>query len=289
MERFYLIVNEEKEEARRAAALVAEYLLHRGCDCLRWGLRRGEEPGRRFRQRYRYTDVARIPPETECAIVLGGDGTLIQAARDVAGRGLPLFGVNMGHLAYLTQVCRHEEMIPALQALIEDRYSLETRMMLDGQIVSDGRVIARDIALNDMILGRSGLYTLKFQLYVNGQLLNDYSADGMIVATPTGSTAYNLSAGGPIAVPDARLLILTPICPHTLNSRSFVLSADSEIALCIGGDQEVEQFVSFDGDTAVPLKRGDRIEIRRSEVETTLVQLTKLSFMDNIRNKMRQI
>ena len=80
-----------------------------------------------------------------------------------------------------------------------------------------------------------------------------------------------------------------PICPHTLNSRSFVLSADSEIALCIGGDQEVEQFVSFDGDTAVPLKRGDRIEIRRSEVETTLVQLTKLSFMDNIRNKMRQI
>ena len=215
--------------------------------------------------------------------------TLIQAARDVAGRGLPLFGVNMGHLGYLTQVSRHEEMIPALQALIEDRYSLETRMMLDGQIVSDGRVIARDIALNDMILGRSGLYTLKFQLYVNGQLLNDYSADGMIVATPTGSTAYNLSAGGPIAVPDARLLILTPICPHTLNSRSFVLSADSEIALCIGGDQEVEQFVSFDGDTAVPLKRGDRIEIRRSEVETTLVQLTKLSFMDNIRNKMRQI
>ncbi len=135
MERFYLIVNEEKEEARRAAALVAEYLLHRGCDCLRWGLRRGEEPGRRFRQRYRYTDVARIPPETECAIVLGGDGTLIQAARDVAGRGLPLFGVNMGHLGYLTQVSRHEEMIPALQALIEDRYSLETRMMLDLSLI----------------------------------------------------------------------------------------------------------------------------------------------------------
>ena len=102
-------------------------------------------------------------------------------------------------------------------------------MMLDGQIVSDGRVIARDIALNDMILGRSGLYTLKFQLYVNGQLLNDYSADGMIVATPTGSTAYNLSAGGPIAVPDARLLILTPICPHTLNSRSIVFSSRDRI------------------------------------------------------------
>jgi len=289
MKRFYLVVNEEKQEARKAASVVAEYLLHHGCDCLRWGLKRPDAAQHQVTDQYRYTDGTRIPPETECVIVLGGDGTLIQAARDLAGRNLPLFGINMGHLGYLTQVSREEEIIPALEALTENRYSLELRMMLRGRIISGDRVIAEDIALNDIILSRSGLYTLKFRLYVNGQLLNDYSADGMIVATPTGSTAYNLSAGGPIAVPDSSMLILTPICPHTLNSRSFVLSCESRIALEMSGEREVEQFVSFDGDTLVPLKNGDRIEIERSEVTTTLVQLKKLSFMDNIRNKMKQI
>ena len=126
----------------------------------------------------------------------GGDGTLIQASRDLAGRNLPLFGVNMGHLGYLTQICCERDILTAMDDLLADRYRLEHRMMLQGRVISDGRTVAEDIALNDIILGRMGLHTLKYDLYVNGEFFNEYTADGMIMATPTGSTAYNLSAGG---------------------------------------------------------------------------------------------
>lgn len=240
-------------------------------------------------QEYKYTDSKQVPKETECVIALGGDGTLIQAARDLAGRDIPLFGVNMGNLGYLTQISREHDIIPALDDLIADCYRLEKRMMLYGRVLSEGRAIASDIAFNDIVLSRTGLYTLKFRLYLNGQLFNDYSADGMIVATPTGSTAYNLSAGGPIAAPEASMVILTPICPHTLNSRSVVVPADSRIMLELTGQGDLEPFLSFDGDKVVKLKKGDRIEIERSEIQTTLVQLKQVPFLENIRSKMRQI
>ena len=208
----------------------------------------------------RYTDGRKVPQETECVIVLGGDGTLIQASRDLAGRNLPLFGVNMGHLGYLTQICCERDILTAMDDLLADRYRLEHRMMLQGRVISDGRTVAEDIALNDIILGRMGLHTLKYDLYVNGEFFNEYRAAGMILGTPTGSTAYNLSAGGPIAAPESDLIIMTPICPHTLNSRSIVLSSENRIMLKVTGGEDREQFLSFDGDTVVKLRRGDRIE-----------------------------
>lgn len=283
MKHFYLIVNREKEGAVAGAELIADFLLHEGCHCERWS---DEAP---MTAEYHYTDGRKIPQETECVIVLGGDGTLIQAARDLAGRQLPLFGVNMGNLGYLTQIGREKDIIPALRELIADHYRIESRMMLSGRVISDGREIVRDVALNDIILNRTSLETLHFELHVDGQLFNQYSADGIIVATPTGSTAYNLSAGGPIAAPESDMIILTPICPHTLNSRSIVLSADSRIMLKIAEDRKVRQVLSFDGDTVVPLRCGDRIEISRSEIITPLVQLKQVPFLDNIRKKMRQI
>lgn len=283
MKHFYLIVNKEKENAEKGAELISEYLNSHGCECLRWD---SENPGS---SEYRYTDRKQVPQETECVIVLGGDGTLIQAARDLAGRDLPLFGVNMGHLGYLTQISREEDIVPGLKELMADHYRLEKRMMLEGRVISEGATVAQDIALNDIILSRTGLYTLKFDLYVNGKLFNQYSADGMIVATPTGSTAYNLSAGGPIAEPESGMIIMTPICPHTLNSRSIVISPESRIMMKVSGREEVEQFLSFDGDTVVELRRGDRIEVERSEITTTLIQLKQVSFLENIRCKMKQI
>lgn len=283
MKHFYLIVNKEKENALKGAEVICNYLTANGCECLRC------DSGSRGTSDFRYTDGRLVPQKTECIIVLGGDGTLIQAARDLAGRNLPFFGVNMGHLGYLTQISREEEIIPALMELTADRYRLEKRMMLKGKVFTKHGETERDLALNDIVLSRTGLYTLKFNLYVNGELFNNYSADGMIVATPTGSTAYNLSAGGPIAEPESRMIILTPICPHTLNSRSIVISPESRIMLEVAGREEVEQFLSFDGDTVVQLKRGDRIEIECSEITTTLIQLKRVSFLENIRCKMKQI
>ena len=282
MKHFYLIVNKEKENAEKGAEMIAEYLSRQGCECL-WD----QEPP--DTSEYRYTDGRKVPQETECVIVLGGDGTLIQASRDLAGRNLPLLGVNMGHLGYLTQICCERDILTAMDDLLADRYRLEHRMMLQGRVISDGRTVAEDIALNDIILGRMGLHTLKYDLYVNGEFFNEYTADGMIMATPTGSTAYNLSAGGPIAAPESDLIIMTPICPHTLNSRSIVLSSENRIMLKVTGGEDREQFLSFDGDTVVKLRRGDRIEVERSEITTTLVQLSQVSFLENIRKKMKHI
>lgn len=282
MKHFYLIVNKEKENAEKGAEMIAEYLSRQGCECL-WD----QEPP--DTSEYRYTDGRKVPQETECVIVLGGDGTLIQASRDLAGRNLPLFGVNMGHLGYLTQICCERDILTAMDDLLADRYRLEHRMMLQGRVISDGRTVAEDIALNDIILGRMGLHTLKYDLYVNGEFFNEYTADGMIMATPTGSTAYNLSAGGPIAAPESDLIIMTPICPHTLNSRSIVLSSENRIMLKGTGGEDREQFLSFDGDAVVKLRRGDRIEVERSEITTTLVQLSQVSFLENIRKKMKHI
>ncbi|MEF9938937.1 MAG: NAD(+)/NADH kinase [Clostridium sp.] len=283
MKQFYMVVNKDKENAEKGAELIGEYLHEQGCECLQCN----RINDRSFE--YKYTDSKKVPPETECIIALGGDGTLIQAARDLAGRDIPMFGVNMGNLGYLTQISREADIIPALNDLMADRYRLEKRMMLKGRVISNGSVIADDIALNDIVLTRTGLYTLKFRLYLGGQLFNEYSADGMIAATPTGSTAYNLSAGGPIAEPESNMIILTPICPHTLNSRSIVVDPDSRIMLEVTGQRGLESFLSFDGDMVVRLKKGDRIEIEKSEMQTTLVQLKQVPFLENIRNKMRQI
>ncbi|MBS6262201.1 MAG: NAD(+)/NADH kinase [Clostridium sp.] len=288
MKYFYMIVNHSKKKAEYGAELIRDYLEGRGCECVVWDAS-DTDACRSRRPQFRYTDREAVPGWIECAIVLGGDGTLIQAARDLAGSNIPLLGVNMGTLGYLAQIGREEDILPALDELIADHYGLEQRIMLKGTVISDGRVIAEDIALNDIVLSRMGLNMLRFNLSIDGEFLNDYSADGIIAATPTGSTAYNLSAGGPIAVPDSEMILLTPICPHTLNSRSVVLAPDRVIELEITGRGETGKFLSFDGDTQVNLKNGDLVRIERSEIVTTLIRLKKVSFLENLRDRMKQI
>lgn len=137
-------------------------------------------------------------------ITIGGDGTLIQAARDLAGRNIPMVGVNRGHLGYLNQVSRQEDIAPVMDALLEDRYQLERRMMIRGTAYHEGKPALEDIALNEIAVTRQDpLKVLRYNVYVNDEYLNEYAADGVLVATPTGSTAYNLSAGGPVIAPAA--------------------------------------------------------------------------------------
>ena len=281
MKYFYMIVNHSKKKAEYGAELIRDYLEGRGCECVVWDAS-DTDACRSRRPQFRYTDREAVPGWIECAIVLGGDGTLIQAARDLAGSNIPLLGVNMGTLGYLAQIGREEDILPALDELIADHYGLEQRIMLKGTVISDGRVIAEDIALNDIVLSRMGLNMLRFNLSIDGEFLNDYSADGI-------TTAYNLSAGGPIAVPDSEMILLTPICPHTLNSRSVVLAPDRVIELEITGRGETGKFLSFDGDTQVNLKNGDLVRIERSETVTTLIRLKKVSFLENLRDRMKQI
>lgn len=230
--------------------------------------------------------VSSIPDDIDCAIVIGGDGSLIEVARVLQGRELPILGINMGTLGYLTEVeVSHIE--NAIKQCLKEDYIVEKRMMVEG-IFEDG---TKDIALNDIVVSRKGeLRIVHFRLYVNGELLGSYEADGVIVSTPTGSTAYNLSAGGPIVEPTAEMFVITPICSHALNSSSIVLSAEDDIVIEIGKGRNntvQEVLAAFDGADTVTLKTGDKLMIRRSDAATKIMKLSKVSFLEILRRKMK--
>ena len=232
---------------------------------------------------------ADIPRDVDCMIVLGGDGTVLQAARETKKLHIPIIGVNLGTLGYMTEI-EPANLKESLDRLIAGDYEQESRMMLNGKAyLSDGRT-EEGWALNDIVITRSGsLQIIQFNIYVNGQFLNDYKADGMIITTPTGSTGYNLSAGGPLVEPRAKLIVLTPICPHSLNLRSIILSPEDVIEIEIpqgreGRIQTVE--ASFDGTHVIPLETGDRIRIVQSEKITEFIQLNQVSFLEVLHKKM---
>ena len=227
-----------------------------------------------------------VPEDADCALVLGGDGTLIRAVRDMDGSAMPLLGINMGTLGYLTDV-ELKEFRPALDRLFAGDFDVEERMMIEG-VTADGY---RDLAVNDIVLARDGkIRIVQFNLYVNGTLLNTYLADGVIISTPTGSTGYNLSAGGPVVEPTASMIVITPICSHALNTSSVVLSADDviEVEICEGRYGRTEHVaVCFDGAEQLTLVTGDRVTIRRAHRTARLVKLSRESFMKTMRRKMK--
>lgn len=275
MKHFYLIANPSKPGALDVAEQIETELKRRGATCLHT---RG------------YTRADQIPTDTECVITLGGDGTLIQASRDLVSLELPMMGINMGHLGYLTQVSREESLDPVLDALLSDSFTLEKRMMLEGSVIGAKKSV-KGIALNEIVLTRQDvLQMLHFQVFLNDVFFNEYMADGIIAATPTGSTAYNLSAGGPIVAPGAQLMVLTPICSHSLNARSIVLSPEDRISIRLVSWAGGKSYSAvFDGDQVFPLHYGERLEICRAPKYTTLIQLKNVSFLENIRQKMDRI
>lgn len=284
MKHFYLIANPLKQGTKEMAKKIADYLGRAGASCTG-----SMQTAKKNQAGSGYTDIQSIPPKTECVITLGGDGTLIQAARDLVSLQLPLIGINMGTLGYLTQISRGEELEPMLDALLQDKYRLEKRMMLEGMILGQG-MSETGIALNEIVLTRQDvMQPLRFQVSVNGQFLNEYAADGIIVATPTGSTAYNLSAGGPIVTPGAELLVLTPICSHALNSSSIVLSPYDTITIQVHNHTGQKQMAVFDGDQAMNLDGMQTLRIRRSKSYTTLIQLKNESFLNSLREKMNRV
>ena len=217
----------------------------------------------------------RIPDMIDCAIVIGGDGSLIEVARTLWKRDVPILGINMGTLGYLTEV--------EVSNLAEDITQMLKGMFPNGK---------KDVALNDIVVSRKGddLRIIYFKLFVNGELLNSYEADGIIISTPTGSTAYNMSAGGPIVEPTASLTVITPICSHALNTRSIVLSSDDEIVIEIGEGRRgnIEKvLVTFDGATSVPLETGDRLTICKAKESTKIMKINKISFLEILRRKMK--
>lgn len=275
MERFYIITNYTKDEDYIITTQIKECIESYGKTCI-------------LCERDNYENISEgpVPENIDCALVIGGDGTFIQASRKLFGREIPMLGINMGTLGYLTEVEVHN-VEKAIEQLMQGNYTIENRMMLYGS----GSHNIRDVALNDIVLTRSGMMKIvHFNLYVNGEYLNSYQADGIIVSTPTGSTAYNLSAGGPIVEPTASLMVVTPICSHALNSSSIVFSDEDEIVIEIGArrDGQIEEAaISFDGADFIPLRTGDRVRIKKAWEQAKIVKLSKISFLETLREKMK--
>lgn len=233
---------------------------------------------------------AGIPQDADCMIVLGGDGTVLQAARELKGMHVPIIGVNLGTLGYMTEI-EPSHLEESLERLLAGDYVQESRMMLDGRVCFRDGTAGEGWALNDIVISRSGsLQIIRFNIFVNGQFLNGYSADGMIVTTPTGSTGYSLSAGGPLVEPGAKLIMLTPICAHSLSQRSIVLSPEDVVEIEItrhgeGGIQAVE--ASFDGSQMIPMRTGDKLRIVRSRETTEFIRLNQVSFLEVLHRKMQ--
>ncbi len=232
-----------------------------------------------------------IPQDADAILVLGGDGTLLKAARDTAQSNIPLLGINIGTLGFLAEV-EKDEYKQSIDALIEGQYFIGERMMLDAWVYRDGEVICEMRALNDVVVNRFGsLMVVPFEIGVNGHPLNQYQADGVIVSTPTGSTGYNMSAGGPIVEPGAQILVITPICPHTLNARSIVLPAEESIEIVIGNNPSGREYlaeVNYDANPACQLKTGDQIKIKRSNQKIRLIHINKVSFIKTLHKKMSE-
>jgi NAD+ kinase len=284
MNNFCIITNIDKDKEYKTTKLIQEYLVSKGKRCLIAAECSTEDTNDDE------TDVSWIADDTDCVIVLGGDGTIIRAATDLYTKEIPLLGINLGTLGFLAEIER-QDIITALDSLLEEDIQIQKRMMLQGNITRDEQSMYKDYALNDIVIGRSGFSRIiSISVYVNDVLVDTYHGDGVIIATPTGSTGYNLSAGGPVVSPSANVIMITPICPHTMSQRSVLVSSDDEITILVNKSkktQKEEAIATFDGRMGMELKAGDKIQIKKAEKVTNLIKINQKSFYEILRSKLR--
>lgn len=219
-------------------------------------------------------------------LVLGGDGTMIATARVLGDSEVPVLGINYGGLGYLAEF-RIEELYTALESILSGNYRLDKRVMLDVELMRCDESVTSNRVLNDVVINKSALARIiKIDADFNGQFVNSFRADGLIVSTPTGSTAYNLSAGGPVIYPSMNAVVITPICPFTLSNRPIVVPDDAVIELCLKTDQE-DVSLTLDGQVGFPLNVEDRVVIRKSQTTFSLVQPMNRNYFDVLRDKLR--
>lgn len=281
MEAFYIVYNPDKDDDAQVLARLRDYIQEKNCvsgymDCYSFSALGKDE-------------VVRVLSGYDCILVLGGDGTLLNAASTVSHVDVPLFGINLGTVGFLTEG-EVTSLAAIMERLLSDDFSIQERMMIRGSVRSGNNAVLRKRALNDIVISRAGFSRLiGLDVYVNGSFLNAYEGDGIIISTPTGSTGYNLSAGGPIVDPMAQLMIITPVCPHSLTSKSIVLPSDAEVSIAIAKKrktQETEAIVSFDGGNDLELSAGDILDICVSKRTTKLIKASDVNFYEILRNKL---
>ncbi|MCI6859295.1 MAG: NAD(+)/NADH kinase [Eubacterium sp.] len=230
-----------------------------------------------------------IPEETQCILVIGGDGTILAAARMLVGTNIPLLGINLGTLGFLADV-NLSDLSKTLDMLLHDQYQVENRIMLTAEVYKKGKKEATYMALNDFNINRAGASrVIGLKVKINGAEIDRYRADGVIVCTPTGSTGYNLSAGGPIINPTCKNFVITPICPHSLTARSVVLAKEDVVTVEveeIRSNIREEAVLSFDGREGISLCPGDEVKIYKSDEVTPFIKVTEVSFVEILKQKL---
>ena len=282
-----LITNFNIYDKANAAMRVAEELLALGGAEV---LLQSVNKDRIFRMHKNRREYIYLPPEeifsaADVIIVLGGDGSILDAARRAAPLGKPLLGINMGHLGYMTELEMSE--ISLLSRLIEGKYQIDERSMLAVSVLSERGVRSESFALNDAVISNGSISrVVDLELYEGGELVSNYRSDGIIVATPTGSTAYSMSAGGPIADPKLACLCVTPVCPHSLSARSLLFRDDAVIDIKNVCQREKMLYLTIDGRINIEIYRGDTVRVTRAAMTTRLIRLQGGSFYDRLQKKM---
>jgi NAD+ kinase len=273
IKRVGIVVKQNHDEALSTAHQLTEWLEKRGLD----------PTGGPYSET---REDQSFDPTVDLVVVLGGDGTMISTGRLIENNDPLVLGINYGSLGYLTEF-RIEEMVPALEMVLAGEYEVDQRVMLDARHVRDGVEIAAGRVLNDVVINKAALARIiEIEVKFNGLFVNAFRSDGLIVATPTGSTAYNLSAGGPIIYPLMNAIVVTPICPFTLTNRPIVVPDSAEIELKLLNENE-GVVLTLDGQTGYTMKADDRVVIRKSSTTFNLVRPANRNYFDVLRNKLK--
>lgn len=275
-----IIYKHDFEPAKEQALKLDQWLRQRGIAVF------SEEMGARAAMNACYEEPSFVPREVQFVIVLGGDGTLLGAARRVARYGVPILGVNLGGLGFLTEIPLRN-LYPAVESMLEGRLEEETRLMLEAVVVRQGAEACRFLVLNDVVINKGALARIiDLDVFINDQFLTTFRADGLIVSTPTGSTAYNLSAGGPILYPTMSSFILTPICPFTLTNRPILLPESHVVSITLSKRGEERVSLTFDGQVGFDLFQGDRVLIQKAKEKLKLIKSPDQSYFEILREKL---
>lgn len=239
---------------------------------------------------YKVIDINEVDERVECVIAVGGDGTLLRVSNNLKALDVVFVGINLGRLGFLAEIST-EDIEHSVKRLVEDDFNVESRMMLSARLIRDGKELINANVLNDIVLHRGAEISISnYDVYVNDNFLGTYNADGLIIATPTGSTAYNMSAGGPFARPDSHVIILTPICSHALGSRSIIFSKNDHIEVRIAEDRKNDKQsrgLSLDGGKRYEMQSGDIVKIEMADETTKILKFGDESFLQTIREKIK--
>ena len=280
MKKIGIITNVERDTDFTYTRLLADSIIKRGGSAILT-----EELAEKSGIGTPFADEESMIANTDMVVCLGGDGTFLKAARSIYNRELPILGINLGNLGFLTEVDR-DNIDLAIDHVFSGNYEIENRMMLETVIYRKDEAPIHDIALNDVVIGRGAVSRImSIKTYINDVFVDTFPGDGVIISSPTGSTAYSLSSGGPIVEPDTNLLLITPICPHILYSRSFVTKADSVVKAVVEENYQFGAMVTSDGQKGHSIGGGDMIEVKKSPYYTKFVKITPTNFFNILRTK----